>query len=119
MCNGKKEKKKNSTVEPELHTRPNNRALRAAAHVTVIRFASPGREAANYHSLNGFCRVLAGSVWRGGGVERGWGGVGVGGTPAKAPRLRIGGGHTKPGFTEDLKHLGQPFVPFVCRHLEG
>lgn len=20
---------------------------------------------------------------------------------------------------EDLKHLGQPFVPFVCRHLEA
>lgn len=25
--------------------------------------------------------------------------------------------HTNPGFMDDLKHLGQPFVPFVCRHL--
>lgn len=25
--------------------------------------------------------------------------------------------HTNPGFMEDLKHLGQPFVPLVSRHL--
>lgn len=25
--------------------------------------------------------------------------------------------HTKPGFMDDLKHLGHPFVPLVCRHL--
>lgn len=26
--------------------------------------------------------------------------------------------HTNPGFREDLKHLGQPLVPFVSRHLK-
>lgn len=39
-------------------------------------------------------------------------------TPAKL-HVCGSGGHTNPGFTEDLKHLGQPFVPFVCRHLKG
>lgn len=89
------------------------KSLRAASSIALSCLASPPGGAVQRGRLKTASTHLRGRllVSRQSGKE-----------PHQAPQCgcrsnTMARDHTNPGFMDDLKHLGQPFVPFVCRHL--